>query len=116
MPVTPEVEVPPKATESTIPDPKDVINVDDLPKEPVVDSGKGASSSQPPHEEPDVTSTEAPAHDVETKLLLSGATGTPTTHPQLFPVLKKVPMSQHHAEMTNLMNEVWAPQKHSNKI
>jgi hypothetical protein len=77
MSVTPEVEVSPKATESVIPDPKDVINVDDLPEEPVPDFGKGTSSSQPPPEEPDVTSTEALAHDVEKKLLLSGATGTP---------------------------------------
>jgi hypothetical protein len=45
MPVTPEVEVLPKATEFAISDLKDVINVDDLPEETVVDSGKGASSS-----------------------------------------------------------------------
>jgi hypothetical protein len=107
MPVTPEVEVPPKATATTAPDPKDVINVDDLPEEPVAESGKGASSSQPPPEEPDVTSAEAPAEDVERKLLLSGATGTPQTHPHHFPVLTKVPLSQCHAEMTKMMNEVW---------
>jgi hypothetical protein len=93
MPVTPEVEVPPKATTVPAEDPKDVINVDDLPEEPVAESGKGASSSQPPHEKPDVTSTEAPADDVEKKLLLSGATGTPQTHPHFFPVLNKVPLS-----------------------
>jgi hypothetical protein len=42
-------------------------------------------------------------------LLLSGTTGTPQTHPQFFLVLKKVPLSQYHAEMKNLMNEVWGP-------
>jgi hypothetical protein len=40
-------------------------------------------------------------------LLLSGATGTPQTHPHLFPVRQKAPLVQRHAEMTNLMNEVW---------
>jgi hypothetical protein len=107
MPVTPEVEVPPKASASAALDPKDVINVDDLPEEPAVESGKGASPSQPPPEEPAVTSTEAPAKDVEKKLLLSGATGTPQTHTHHFPTLKKIPLSQRHVEMTNLMNEVW---------
>jgi hypothetical protein len=107
MPITPEVEVPPKATSSAIPDPKDVINIDDLPEEPAVESGKGASSSQPLSEEPDVTSAEAPANDAKTKLLLSGETGTPQTHPHIFPVLKKIPLSQRHVEMTNSMNEVW---------
>ena len=106
MPVTPEVEVPPKATATAAPE-KDVINVDDLPEEPVVGSDKGASSSHPPPEEPDVTSTEVPAKDVERKLKLSGATGTPQTHPQYFPVLTKVPLSQRHAELTKLMEEVW---------
>jgi hypothetical protein len=43
MPVTPEVEVLPKASSSAMPDPKDVINVDDLAEEPVAESGKGAS-------------------------------------------------------------------------
>ncbi|KAK1627168.1 hypothetical protein QYE76_001483 [Lolium multiflorum] len=58
MPLTPEVEVPPKATSSTPPNPKDVIDLDDLPEEPNAESskgesGKGASSSHPPPEQPD---------------------------------------------------------------
>ncbi|KAK1628289.1 hypothetical protein QYE76_002604 [Lolium multiflorum] len=81
MPVTLEVEVPPKTCSSAKPDPKDVINVHDLPEEPATESGKGASSSQPPHEEPDITSVEATAKDAKQKLLLSGATvwGNPET-------------------------------------
>jgi hypothetical protein len=43
VPVTPEVEVPPKASSSAKPDPKDVINLDDLPEEPTAESGKGDS-------------------------------------------------------------------------
>jgi hypothetical protein len=114
IPVTPEVEVPPKASSSAKPDPKDVINLDDLPEDPTAesgkdDSGKGASSPTPPPEQPTVTSTEAPASDVEKKLLLSRATGTPQTHPYFFPVLQKVPLSQRHAEISAMMDKVWGP-------
>nr|XP_051229649.1 uncharacterized protein LOC127347510 [Lolium perenne] len=112
--VTPEVEVPPKASSSAKPDPKDVIKLDDLPEEPTAksgkgDSGKGASSSAPPPEQPIVTSAEAPADEVEKKLSLSRATGTPQTHPRLFPVLQKVPLSQRHAEISTMMDQVWGP-------
>ncbi|KAK1664955.1 hypothetical protein QYE76_053114 [Lolium multiflorum] len=117
MPITPEVEVPPKASSSAMPDPKDVINLDDLPEEPIAESGKGesgkgesdkvASSSHPPPEDPDVTSTEATTNDAKQKLLLSGATGTPQTHPHFFTVLQKVPLAQRRAEISHLMNEVW---------
>ncbi|KAK1608535.1 hypothetical protein QYE76_032208 [Lolium multiflorum] len=40
MPITPEVEVPPKASSSAAPNPKDVINLDDLPEESNAESGK----------------------------------------------------------------------------
>nr|XP_051230252.1 intracellular protein transport protein uso1-like [Lolium perenne] len=91
MQITPEVEVPPKPSSSAAPEPKDVINVDDLP-EHTVDSGKDASSSMPPPKEPEPTSAEAPANDATKKLLLSGATA---------------PLHKRHVEMTNLMNQVW---------
>jgi hypothetical protein len=87
MPITPEVDVLPKATSSVAPNLKYVINNDDLPEEPIAESSKGASSSQPPPEEPDATSAEATANDAKKKLLLSSATGTPQTHPHLFPFL-----------------------------
>ncbi|KAK1616547.1 hypothetical protein QYE76_022064 [Lolium multiflorum] len=116
MPVTPQAEAPPKPSSSAAADPKDVINLDDLPEDPTTKSGKGgsdkgdsgkdASSSHPPPERQDTTSAEATAHDAENKML-SGATGTPQTHPHLFPVLQKAPLSQRHAEMSRLMNEVW---------
>jgi hypothetical protein len=107
MPITPEVEVPPKASSSAAQGPKDVINIDDIPEEPTADSSKGASSSKPPPEETETASAEATVNDAPKKLLLSGATGTPQTHPHLFPVLRKAPLHQRHTEMTNLMNEVW---------
>ncbi|KAK1691749.1 hypothetical protein QYE76_008446 [Lolium multiflorum] len=76
VPVTPEVEVPPKASSSAKLDPKDVIHLDDLPEEPTAESGKGMSSPPPPPEQPAVTSAEAPADDAEKKLFLSRATDT----------------------------------------
>nr|XP_051211968.1 uncharacterized protein LOC127329498 [Lolium perenne] len=114
VPVTPEVEVPPKASSTAKPDPKDVINLDDLPEDPTAKTGhgesdKGASSSVPPPEKPVVTSAEAPADEVEKKLSLSRATGTPQTHPHLFPLLQKVPLSQRHAEISAMMDQVWGP-------
>ncbi|KAK1630717.1 hypothetical protein QYE76_005032 [Lolium multiflorum] len=66
IPVTPEVEVPPKASSTAKPDPKDVINLDDLPEDPTAEtshgeSSKGASSSAPPPEQPTATSAEPSA-------------------------------------------------------
>ncbi|KAK1606870.1 hypothetical protein QYE76_030543 [Lolium multiflorum] len=117
MLVTPQVEPLPKPSSSAAANPKDVFNLDDLPEDPTAESGQGgsgkgesgkdASSSHPPPEQPDITSAEATAHDAEQKLPLSGATSTPQTHPHLFPVLQKVPLSQRHAEMSRLMSEVW---------
>ncbi|KAK1601287.1 hypothetical protein QYE76_018132 [Lolium multiflorum] len=81
MPVTPQTEAPPKPSSSTAADPKDVINLDDLPEDPTTesghggsgkgDSGKDASSSHPPPEHQDTTSAEATAHDAENKLPLT---------------------------------------------
>nr|XP_051229270.1 uncharacterized protein LOC127347085 [Lolium perenne] len=114
IPVTPEVEVPPKASSAAKSDPKDVINVDDLPEDPIVesdkgDSGKGASSSAPPPEQPTATYTAVPTDLVDRKLRLSDATGTPQTHPHFFPVLQKVPLSQRHTEISAMMEQVWGP-------
>ncbi|KAK1644412.1 hypothetical protein QYE76_062217 [Lolium multiflorum] len=111
IPVTPEVEVPPKASSATKPDPKDVINIDDLPEDPAGhgDSGKGASSSAPPPEQPTATSAEPTPEQYEQKVQLIRATGTPQTHPELFPTLQKVPLSQHHAEVFAMMDQVWGP-------
>jgi hypothetical protein len=106
MPITPEVEVLPKPSSSAIPDPKTIINLDDLPT-PTAGSGKSASPSKPLPEEPEATSAEATTHDAAKKLTLSGAHGTPTTHPHLCPVLRRAPLNQRHMEVTHLMNEVW---------
>ncbi|KAK1691748.1 hypothetical protein QYE76_008445 [Lolium multiflorum] len=114
IPVTPEVEVPPKASSTAKPDPKDVINVDDLPEDPTTktghgDSGKGASSSAPPPEQPTATSAEATAEQYEQKVQLIHATGTLQTHPHPSSSLQKLPLSQRHAEVSAMMEKVWGP-------
>jgi hypothetical protein len=114
MPITQKVEVPPKPSSTAVPDPKNVINLDDLPT-PTADSVKGASSSKPPPEEPEATSAEATANDAAKKLTLSGAHGTPAMHSHLFLVLRRAPLHQRHMEVTHLMNEVWGepdPEQH----
>ncbi|KAK1653239.1 hypothetical protein QYE76_071044 [Lolium multiflorum] len=109
IPVTPEVGVPPKATSTAKPDPKDVINVDDIPEDPAAetaqgDSGKGASSSAPPPEQPTGTSAEPTAEQYEQKVQLIRATGASKT-----PSLQKLPLSQRHAEISAMMEKVWGP-------
>ncbi|KAK1665803.1 hypothetical protein QYE76_053962 [Lolium multiflorum] len=46
FPITPEVEVPPKDSSASKPDPKDIINVDDLPED---SAHHGDSAKEPPH-------------------------------------------------------------------
>ncbi|KAK1617678.1 hypothetical protein QYE76_023195 [Lolium multiflorum] len=43
MPVTPQVEAPPKPSSSTAQIPKGIINLDDLPEDPTAESGNGGS-------------------------------------------------------------------------
>ncbi|KAK1642486.1 hypothetical protein QYE76_060291 [Lolium multiflorum] len=47
FPITPEVEVPPKASSTSKPDPKDIINIDDLPKTPLI---MATPPRGPPHQ------------------------------------------------------------------
>lgn len=111
IPVTPEVEVPPKASSATKPDPKDVINIDDLPEDPTGhgDSGKGASSSAPPPEQPTAPSVEPTPEQYEQKVQLIHATSTLQADPQLTPSLQKLTLAQRHAKVSDMMEKVWGP-------
>ncbi|KAK1651598.1 hypothetical protein QYE76_069403 [Lolium multiflorum] len=111
QPTATSAEVPPKASSTAKPDPKDVINIDDLPEDPTGqgDSGKGASLSAPPPEQPTTTSAEPTAEQYEQKVQLIRATGTPQTHPHPSPSLQKLPLSQRHAEVSAMMDKVWGP-------
>ncbi|KAK1609410.1 hypothetical protein QYE76_033083 [Lolium multiflorum] len=109
IPVTPEVEVPPKASSATKPDPKDVINIDDLPEDPAGhgDSGKGASLSAPPPEQPSATFAEPTAEQYEQKVQLIHASSTLQTDPQPTPSLQKLSLAQRYAEVSAMMDKVW---------
>jgi hypothetical protein len=54
MPITLEVEIPPKPSSSAVQDPKNVINLDEVPS-PHTDSGKDASFPKPPPEGTETT-------------------------------------------------------------
>nr|XP_051208443.1 uncharacterized protein LOC127325667 [Lolium perenne] len=111
VPITPDVEVPPKASSATKPDHKDVINVDDLPEGTTDhgDSGKGASSSAPPPEQPAATSAEPTPKQQEQKAQLIHASGMLQAHPPPSPSLQRLPLSQRHAEVSAMMEKVWGP-------
>ncbi|KAK1662331.1 hypothetical protein QYE76_050490 [Lolium multiflorum] len=69
VPVTPEVEIPPKASSASKPDPKDIIDLEDLPEDPadLGDSAKGASSSAPPQDQPSAAFAEPTEEEYEEK-------------------------------------------------
>nr|XP_051190085.1 uncharacterized protein LOC127303384 [Lolium perenne] len=109
VPVTPEVEIPPKASSASKPDPKDVINLDDLPEDPTGhdDSGKGASSTAPPPDQPSATFTGPTEEEYEQKVQLIHTSGTLQAKPQPTPSLQKRSLAERHAEVSAMLNTVW---------
>ncbi|KAK1616872.1 hypothetical protein QYE76_022389 [Lolium multiflorum] len=69
VPITPDAGVPPKASSTSKPDPKDIINVDDLPEDPAHhgDSAKGTSSPIPPPDQPSSAFAEPTEEEQEQK-------------------------------------------------
>nr|XP_051190458.1 uncharacterized protein LOC127303798 [Lolium perenne] len=109
VPVTPEVEVPPKASSSSKPDPKDVINLDDLPEDPIghSNSGKGASSSAPPPDQPSATLAGPTEEEYEQKVQLIHTSSTLQANPQPAPSLQKCSLAERHAEVSAMLDKVW---------
>ncbi|KAK1627702.1 hypothetical protein QYE76_002017 [Lolium multiflorum] len=109
IPVTPEVEVPPKASSASKPDPKDVINVDDLPEDPAHhgDSAKGTSSPVPPSDQPGSAFAGPTEEEKEQKAKLLQVTNATRVHLQPTPSLQKLTLSQRHAEVSDMLNKVW---------
>ncbi|KAK1607932.1 hypothetical protein QYE76_031605 [Lolium multiflorum] len=109
IPVTPEVEVPPKASSASKPDPKDVINVDDLPEDPAHhgDSTKGTSSPVPPPVQPSPTFAEPTEEEQEQKVKLLQVTNATRVDPRPTPSLQKLTLAQRHAEVSAMLNNVW---------
>ncbi|KAK1696247.1 hypothetical protein QYE76_012944 [Lolium multiflorum] len=109
VPVTPEVEIPPKASSASKPDPKDVINLNDLPEDPIGhgDSGKGASSSAPPPDQPSATFAGPTEEEYEQKVQLIHTSGTLQANPQPAPSLQKRSLAERHAEVSAMLDKVW---------
>ncbi|KAK1590114.1 hypothetical protein QYE76_037158 [Lolium multiflorum] len=109
FPITPEVEVPPKASSASKPDPKDIINVDDLPEDSAHhgDSAKGTSSPVPPSAQPSSAFAGPTEEEKEQKAKLLQVTNATRVHLQPTPSLQKLTLSQRHAEVSDMLNKVW---------
>jgi hypothetical protein len=103
------VEIPPKASSASKPDPKDVINLDDLPEDPIGhgDSGKGASSSAPPPDQPSATFAGPTEEEYEQKVQLIHTSSTLQANPQPAPSLQKRSLAERHAEVSAMLDKVW---------
>ncbi|KAK1627758.1 hypothetical protein QYE76_002073 [Lolium multiflorum] len=109
FPITPEVEVPPKASSTSKPDPKDVINLDDLPEDPTHhgDSSKGTSSPVPPPDQPSSAFAGPTGEEQEQKAKLLQVTNATRVNLQPTPSLQKLTLAQRHAEVSAMLNKVW---------
>ncbi|KAK1683845.1 hypothetical protein QYE76_044693 [Lolium multiflorum] len=108
VPVTPEVEVPPKASSASKPDPKDVIDLEDLPEDPADhgDSAKGASSSAPPQGQPGATFAEPTEEEYEEKVKLVQASNAIRVDPRPTQSLQKLTLAQRHTEVSAMLNKI----------
>ncbi|KAK1609402.1 hypothetical protein QYE76_033075 [Lolium multiflorum] len=109
FPITPEVEVPPKASSATKPDPKDIIDIDDLPEDPVHhgDSAKGTSSPIPPPDQPSSAFAGPTEGEQEQKAKLLQVTNAIRVNLQPTPSLQKLTLAERHAEVSAMLNKVW---------
>ncbi|KAK1617515.1 hypothetical protein QYE76_023032 [Lolium multiflorum] len=109
VPITPDVGVPPKASSTSKPDPKDIINIDDLPEDPAHhgDSAKGTSSPIPPPDQPSSAFAGPTEEEQEQKAKLLQVTNATRVHLQPTPSFQKLTLSQRHAEVSAMLNKVW---------
>ncbi|KAK1680684.1 hypothetical protein QYE76_041532 [Lolium multiflorum] len=109
FPITPEVEAPLKASSTSKPDPKEIINIDDLPEDPAHhgDSAKGTSSPTPPPDQPSSAFAEPTEEEQEQKVKLLQVTNATRVHLQPTPSFQKLTLSQRHAEVSAMLNKVW---------
>ncbi|XP_051230637.2 uncharacterized protein [Lolium perenne] len=109
VPVTPEVEIPPKASSASKPDPKDIIDLEDLPEDPadLGDSAKGASSSAPPQDQPSAAFAEPTEEEYEEKVKLVQASNAIRVDPRPTQSLQKLSLAERHTEVSTMLNKVW---------
>ncbi|KAK1680701.1 hypothetical protein QYE76_041549 [Lolium multiflorum] len=98
---------PPSSTSK--PDPKDIINIDDLPEDPAHhgDSAKGTSSPIPPPDQPSSAFAEPTEEEQEQKAKLLQVTNATRVHLQPTPSFQKLTLAQRHAEVSAMLNKVW---------
>ncbi|KAK1608509.1 hypothetical protein QYE76_032182 [Lolium multiflorum] len=91
------------------PDPKDIINIDDLPEDPAHhgDSAKGTSSPIPPPDQPSSAFAGPTEEEQEQKAKLLQVTNATRVHLQPTPSFQKLTLAQRHAEVSAMLNKVW---------
>ena len=101
--------MPAKASSATKPDPRDIIDIDELPEDPVPhgDSAKGTSSPIPPPDQPSSTFAEPTEEEQEQKAKLLQVTNATRVNLQPTPSLQKLTLAQRHAEVSAMLNKVW---------
>ncbi|KAK1661540.1 hypothetical protein QYE76_049699 [Lolium multiflorum] len=109
FPITPEVEVPPKASSASKPDPKDIIDLDDLPEDPAHhgDSAPGTSTPIPPPDQPSSAFAEPTNEEQEQKVKLLQVTNATRVSLEPTPSIQKLTLAQRHAEVSEMLNKVW---------
>ncbi|KAK1612298.1 hypothetical protein QYE76_035971 [Lolium multiflorum] len=109
FPITPEVEVPPKASSASKPDPKDIIDLDDLPEDPAHhgDSAQGTSSPTPPPDQPSSAFAGPTEEEQEQKVKLLQVTNATRVSLEPTPSLQKLSLAERHAEVSAMLNKVW---------
>ncbi|KAK1570142.1 hypothetical protein QYE76_027231 [Lolium multiflorum] len=100
---------PSPASSTSKPDPKEIINIDDLPEDPAHhgDSAKGTSSPTPPPDQPSSAFAEPTEEEQEQKVKLLQVTNATRVHLQPTPSFQKLTLSQRHAEVSAMLNRVW---------
>ncbi|KAK1600776.1 hypothetical protein QYE76_017987 [Lolium multiflorum] len=108
FPITPEVEVPPKASSASKPNPKDIIDLDDLPEDPAHhgDSAQGTSSPTPP-DQPSSAFAGPTDEEQEQKAKLLQVTNATRVSLEPTPSLQKLTLAERHAEVSAMLNKVW---------
>ncbi|KAK1678859.1 hypothetical protein QYE76_039707 [Lolium multiflorum] len=109
FPITPEVEVPPKASSASKPDPKDIIDLDNLPEDPAHhgDSAQGTSSPTPPPDQPSSAFAGPTEEEQEQKVKLLQVTNATRVSLEPTPSLQKLSLAERHAEVSAMLNKVW---------
>ncbi|KAK1683704.1 hypothetical protein QYE76_044552 [Lolium multiflorum] len=98
-----------KASSASKPDPKDIIDLDDLPEDPAHhgDSTQGTSSPMPPPDQPSSAFAGPTDEEQEQKAKLLQVTNATRVSLEPTPSLRKLTLAERHAEVSAMLNKVW---------